>query len=403
MSDANVAAPAAAPSTPAPRSEVVGSTLAPTNSPDTGVDLFAKALARHEGRVPAKGAETPAKAKADAAQPTDTGKAIPTKDPVTGKFQKAEGAETVAAEAETENPAEKAGEESPEDQGDVAEEAEEGVELADTLEGLAEQLEMTPDELASHIKVKVGDKTVPLSEALKGASADVEGVKTKLAEDRKAFDAAVGQARETLKGKMDVADALLGYIQKQVGSEPDWDAVYREHGADVYTQTKLQWEKQTKGLNEALQAHAALKQQDKAERDSKAAEMRAKEAEKLLSKRAEWKDPAKRAEASAAIAEYAEKHLGMSSEEFNAISDHRAYLTLHDAAMYRASLKQQSATLRRVATIKPFMKAGAKAPRINPADKSRNDAIQRLRTNPRDQDAGVSLFEAKLQRLAGKR
>lgn len=311
-----------------------------------------------------------------------------------GKFISKEAAAPVkepALEAEVE--------ESPEPAQEPAKEAvaEEGPELADTIEGVAEQLGLTPEELTAHLKVKVGDKTVTLAEALsKRASVDEEQ-SAQLQEARTKFQGDVAQAQQTWQQKFSMLDAALQTAFHTMGPKPDLDAILASGGAEAYLKAKNEWDAKEGAFRQAVQARDQLAGQQTTEQKQRLDQARQTEREKLFKARPDWKDAKVRAEISSANHAFA-KSLGFSDEEYSNLIDHRAFIVLDDARRWNELQSKQPAIEKKLLRLPPVLRPGTRqTQRVNPNQAKASQAMARLSKNPKDVQAGIALFQGLLK------
>ena len=86
----------------------------------------------------------------------------------------------------------------------------------------------------------------------------------------------------------------------------------------------------------------------------------------------------------------AEKHFGITAEEFNGFTDHRHYKVLKDALAYRAAQAKTEAAVK-VVRAKPKLVKGAARSSVNQKDARRADAMSRLRDSGSLEDAADAL------------
>lgn len=378
MSDAAAAAPAAAPAQGLPASASEGEAALFSN-------LFQPKEAPAQGSESTQGTGNPELTKGPQRGPD-------------GKFLKAEGAENAATVNQPDS-AEQADEQTPPDPAAKAEGQAESVELAEDIEEFAKQIGLEKsDDLLGHLKVKVGDKTVTLAEALKSYAPGAKEAETRLAEDRKLFEQTASQAAQNYQQRMSEVDALLGALRQSIGQEPDWNKVYAENSVEEYNRQRLQWENSSKWLNGIIQQRLQLQQKDMTELNEKRGKSRSEQQAKLLEKMPDWKDEGKRKEAASLIQDYAVNKLGLSPEEFSGIDRHEAYITFWEAAQWRALQAKKPEIEKKVLKLPPVLKPGMRAPKTDQNAATNKALIARLSRNPKDTDAGAALFSGLFKR-----
>lgn len=281
-----------------------------------------------------------------------------------------------------------------------AEEPEE-IALADDLDGLAEQLGMKPDELAEHVKVKVGDSQIPLAEILKGYSPEAKAKETELAEHRQKFDEAVSQARTTWQQKIAEGDRFLAMAKANIAQKPDkayWDNLLASDPGE-YLRQERQWKEYEASVETAL--HERLKIQDREQGDLK------KQKEKMLGEQyallvkalPDLNDEAKWKTWTGDIRAYA-KSVGISDDLLADVHHHQAWVMMDKARKWDALQKGKAEVTKKLAKLPPVtLKPGVKSRPMDDATRNLLDARKRLaRSGGKDEEAGAALFERMFQR-----
>ncbi len=335
------------------------------------------ALFDFESKAAAKAEETtkaPAKGKETVAPPEDEqgSEAPPTE---------VEGAEETEAE-----PKEKEAEEP------------EGITLADDLDGLAEQVGMKPDELAAYLKVKVGDKSIPLADVLKGYSPEAKAREAELAESRVKFDEAVGQARTTWQQKMQQVDGLLGYLKGQFSQRqlPDaklLDPQHPEYDPARYLREKEAFGQDQEAFQQIMGARLQIQQHEQAEAQVQKEKMLGEQYNLLVKALPDLADEGKWKAWAGDIRAYA-KSVGLSDDLLADVHHHQAWVMMDKARKWDALQKGKAEINKRIGKLPPLsLKPGVKSRPMDESTRTLLDARKRLARNGNDPDAGAALFE----------
>ena len=211
-------------------------------------------------------------------------------------------------------------------------------------------------------------------------------------DDRKALETEQNQVRTALKSQVEQTQALFKFAEDQLLAEYkgiDWKALQEQ---DPGRAALLHQQYQTRAgqisahlqqLTQAKEAEARRAQEDYVK-------ALPQQREKLLDLNPTWRDPAKFEADRKVMIEYG-KARGLTDEQLN-ITDPIAVMILHDAARYRAIETAKPAVLKQVRAAPQMAKPGARVDR-NPKANSYNQAVERMRANPRDLDAQAAVFE----------
>lgn len=304
-------------------------------------------------------------------RPEPSGEAAATREVVTPP-ETEDASPSVPAEAESElaegeespEPAEAESEAEPEEPSE-----EQGV--TPTLKALAEALEVDEDllrdQLQLNVKVNGKDETVTLAEALKGyqREADYTRRTMELGDQRRQFEAQVGQAASQLEAKHKEADTLLTYLADKLdfGWTKDRLEALRSEDPAQYMAVK-------DALDDNRRAYLAAKaarEKDFADRDAAQKEQfvtwRKEQQRLLLTKMPELADVAKQAKFESEVSKYLNGQ-GFTQEDvtqFMKTFDHRHALIIRDAMRYRASKADAETTKIKLKALPKKAKAGAKS------------------------------------------
>lgn len=195
-----------------------------------------------------------------------------------------------------------------------------------------------------------GERKLKLSELREGylRLADYTRKTQAVAQERKAAEAAKAEAEIAKQQLME----SLQYWAVPVVQEPDWAALARTKPPQEYLAIKADWDARQ---GKAQKAREAWEQAQAAER----AQRVQSERDKLLEAIPEWRDQAK-AKADAEKMMARARDYGFSPEELAEVTDHRVFRALRDAAAYRELQEAKPAVTKKVASVQPALKPGAK-------------------------------------------
>lgn len=235
-----------------------------------------------------------------------------------------------------------------------------------------EQESEAPETSYFTVKVNGEDLQVSQEDLISGYSkgADYTRKTTELAEQRKAFEAERTKKFQALDQQIENLDAVIKASEEKI----NWDEI-RELDPSEYLRLK---EQQSHRRETAEKAKAEKQKLIKQEKDIHIQQ----ESAALFNARPEWKDDAKRTEALTKINDYA-KSLGFSDSEIDDITDHKHFLVLHDAALYRDMMAKSKAVKKEIKkapkTIKPRQGASRKS--------TNDDALARFKKTKSEADA----------------
>ena len=304
--------------------------------------------------------------------------------------------EEVEAEAETEPSSEDSEEVEPET-----------VELPDTLDGLAEELGVAPEDLAEHLKMTVvvngESREVTLAEAKTGQQLDQDyRQKTmELADKRKAHDAEHQQVLERWQQRVARLDEAIT-LSEGMFAEPDREEMNRllEEDPWQYQKVKAYHDERRQGL-EKLKAERQNARDEQVKEVQKAqTEFRAEQQKLLAEKFPDVRDPEKLRMFETSAQEYLKRN-GYSEEEVSqafTLFDHRNILMLRDAMNYNAMKKGTKELTKKVKALPKVQKPGSTNTKSDPLTASRDRLLRLKKTGTKQQqtDAAVELVRARL-------
>ena len=185
---------------------------------------------------------------------------------------------------------------------EVEPETSEEIELPETLEALAEALEVNVDDLAKHLKVtrKVGGtpESITLADALRDHQlyADYQAKTSELAEQRRVVDAERSQHTQAWQQRFSQLDDLIGGLHAQINTGPsdeDLDRILLEEGPETFLKAKGQRDRFKTTLDQAMQKRQEELQRYQHDNSQRQAEFRAKQQNMLLSRMPELASPEK--------------------------------------------------------------------------------------------------------------
>lgn len=307
-----------------------------------------------------------------------------------------------------EAPAEEAGVETSDAETEDVEPDEESVELPDTIDGLAEELGVSPEDLAEHLKIAVtvnGEKKeVTLSEARMGQQRDQDyRQKTmELADQRKALEAESSQALERWQQSVQRLDETIDTFNVLL-AEPSREEMNRLLETDPvqYQRVKAQLDERREILEKAKGEQRKLREDAVREAQANQTKYRAEQQSLLAEKFPDVRDPEKLQKFERAAADYL-KVMGYSDEEVTrafTFFDHRNILMLGDAMKYRAMENGKGELTKKVKRIPKVQKPGTTSKRDTDKLTASKDRLLRLKKsgNRRQQtDAAVDFVQNRL-------
>lgn len=277
----------------------------------------------------------------------------------------------------------------------------------ETIDQLAEALEMTPEEFMESIKIsrKIDgvEESVTLAELRNGnqRDADYRRKTTELAEQRKAAQAEVEQNRQVFAQKLREVAAMQTNLENQMIGEYnaiDWNRLELTDREEWLIQRQKFGERQAQlaQFKEQTQQSYAdqlreLQEQEQAELQSRLA----RENEMLLSKVPEWSDPLTRERENKQIIEFLADY-GFSGDDVKSVSDHRLVMLIRDAFQSSGRTKQIDVAKAKVKTLPKILKPGAKTDKTVTKQTSELEARKRLKANGHSTDEIAKYLESRL-------
>lgn len=278
-----------------------------------------------------------------------------------------------------------------------AQAAEEGPEYANVEDYLQKAGIERESFLTLPIRVKVDGKDldVPLSDVVKnyGLEKHFQAKSVAFAEQQRAWEATQAQARAALEQQLTQAQALGNLAHQQLLGQYqsiDWNKLRADDPAQ-WAVLNTEFNQRAGAIQQHLAAVEAQRQQMAQAQQLQTLQALPAERSRMLDARPEWRDEAKFQAARGEMRSYAQK-LGFTDAELAGVFDHRYVLALHDAARYAALQAASPEAVKRVRAAPQVAAPGARTQR-DPNVTALQQARERLRKNPRSQEAQLGVFE----------
>ena len=213
---------------------------------------------------------------------------------------------------------------------------EEGVEVPDSIEGLAAQFGVEEAELSEHIKVRVNGSALPVAEVAKGyLRQDDYTNKTKaLSEDRKAMEAEKIELSSTQQRDVQYLYALNQEIEGLLGSVEIPAGLEHEDPDRFNTLRWQKWENEKK-IGEVKSKIAWAQEQLTAQREQAKSNFYAEQSQKLTEK---W--PGVTKEDVSKVREFIRDDYGFTDEEAGDFADARGLVLIRDFMKAKKELSE---------------------------------------------------------------
>jgi hypothetical protein len=283
------------------------------------------------------------------------------------------------------------------DKPEAAQEAEETPQYSSLNEMLAAHKIDPESVMGLHVTAKIDGKEmqVPLSDVLKSyqleghvnnKSIELSNQKTQFEQERTQWQQATQQALHQHQAMGNLALNMLNHDYQRI----DWNGLRATNPAE-FAALQAEFGQRQQQIQGFLQQVDQAKQQEDQQREAALRQSLTQENDKLMNARPEWRNPDAFTKDRDQMQQYA-RSLGFQDAELNAIYDHRYMLILHDAARYRALQAATPQALKQVRQAPPMAKPGSRVD-SNPNVAKRQQVMDRLGRNPRDQDAQAAAFE----------
>lgn len=326
---------------------------------------------------------------------------------ITERPPQAPAPEGEAPPAESEEPKKEAEKEEPKE-GEEPEERAEGDEVEiQTLDQLAEALEVDAEDLAKNLKIKVGEEEMTIAEAVEraGHAPAPAQMAAMLGEQLQVTQEAEKQRTQLFQ---DGQSSFLGVIQALISDAESRGGFSEEDLALLKRDYPEQWAVKVQERNELYARfdhsikHARANQQLHEQRRSEISTQRAaQEGMKMIEAIPEWRDGERAVKEATEIAEYIQHRYHFSVEEMADMPDHRLALAFRDLfiadkAKEKSVKAKQTLTEKLVKAKRSIVPTRPRRAREDPAATKRAAARKRMRdasgdpTRSRDYEDAVS-------------
>lgn len=248
-----------------------------------------------------------------------------------------------------------------------------------------------------HVTTKVDgvEKQVPLADVLKSyqleghvnnKSIELSNQKTAFEQKLNEWSQANQQAIQQHQMMAQTAIQMLNHDYQKV----DWNTLRTQNPAE-FAALQTEFQQRQAQIGQFAQQVQMMAQHEEQQKQLALHQTLAKENDQLMNARPEWRNPDAFNKDRDQMKQYA-RSLGFQDAELNAIYDHRYMLILHDAARFRALQAATPEALRQVRQAPPMAKPGSRVD-VNPQEAKKQQALDRLKRNPRDQDAQAAAFD----------
>ena len=229
------------------------------------------------------------------------------------------------------------------------------------------------EESEEELTFEVGGETLSAEELKLGylRQSDYTQKTQNLAESRKAAEAQIEETTATMSALLSAAGADLSRFQGV-----DWERAAVEN-PEQYKQAKASFE-QTRSTYEFIKAQSDQYQEQQ--------QQQAETAQKLKTNIPNWSN-----DLYYSIGEYAQKDLGVSSEEFNQVADHRIITALYKAMQFDQAKTVAAKKKIKASPTKTLSGGKADATKATQSESSRK-ASERLRRTGRVEDAAAVIL-----------
>lgn len=235
------------------------------------------------------------------------------------------------------------------------------------------------------VKVNGEELTVTFDELRNGyqRDSDYRQKTSKLADERRTLEAERAHNAEVLKG---IIPALQLQFQDKFANV-NWTELAQSDPAK-YVALRAEADQAAMRLNQAIAEQNRIEEQTKAQREAEFKEYVSSEKAKLLEKVPYLKDPEK-SKAFRDKVQQAAVEFGFTKDDVAKITDHRALLVLHDAALYREAQKAKAQAAKQKPV--PQVQKPGNVTRIDPKSAAVSAAQERFSKSGRVDDLAAVL------------
>ncbi|NUY33289.1 hypothetical protein F0160_22655 [Paraburkholderia sp. JPY303] len=248
-----------------------------------------------------------------------------------------------------------------------------------------------------HVTAKIDGKEtqVPLSDVLKSYQLEghVNNKSIELSNQRTQFEQERTAARTQFQQQIQQNTALGNLAMQMLTHEyqkVDWNGLRANNPAEFAALNAEFQQRHGQIQNYIAAVQQAAQDADRQQQDTMRQALSG-EQEKLMNAVPEWRNQETFTKDREAMSQYA-RSLGFQDAELSQIYDHRYMRILHDAARYQALQASKPQALKQVRQAPPMAKPGSRVD-SNPSAAKRQQVMDRLSRNPRDQDAQAAAFD----------
>jgi len=273
-----------------------------------------------------------------------------------------------------------------------------------TVDDLAEALDMPLEDVMANMKgrVKINgqEQEVTLSDLKNGyqMEADYRRKTAELAEQRKAFEAESQSKQQEIESRLINLQSISDSAEQSLlaeYNEVNWKELEQDDPTDYLIQKQKKSEaykqlQQTK--QQELEEAKRLTKEQEAKNQQAYQETLNREYGLMLEQNPEWQDEAVFKKDQAQIQTYLQTK-GISETEINQLIDHRIVNILRDALKAQADISKVEIAKKKVKKLPKVLKAGAKQTRQDVASKAKSDDVSRFKKTGTREDLQAALLE----------
>jgi hypothetical protein len=251
--------------------------------------------------------------------------------------------------------------------------------------------------LGLHVTTKIDgvETQVPLADVIKSYQLEghVNNKSIELSNQKTAFDQEQQQWRQAAQQQLQTHQAMAQAAMQMLNHDyqkVDWNTLRVQNPAE-FAALQAEFQQRQGQIGQFVTQVQMMAQQEEQQKRLALQQSLAQENDRLMNARPEWRNPDAFNKARDSMKQYA-RSLGFQDAELNSIYDHRYMLILSDAASYRALQAATPQALKQVRQAPPMAKPGSRVD-VNPQEAKKQQALDRLKRNPRDQDAQAAAFD----------
>ena len=277
-----------------------------------------------------------------------------------------------------------------------------------SLDDLAEALEMAPDQVAETMKLKVKVDGVEGEATLKDVIKSYQLERTlherlsAQAEERKAFEAQLTQLNTTLNERLEEASSTVEAVEMLMAEEyqsVDWEDLKESDPTEYMLKQQEIRDKYSRVQQrkaEIAQARAEDQKKQQEEVQTRYRDYLNQQKQLLLEKVPEWSDEKQLKTDLAAVQDYM-RSMGATDAEISQIRDHRVFLMALKAMRYDQVNAKAEPKMKQMKSKPKFVKPGVRKDPATVSEKRKKDAFKRAQSaNTDDAWAEALLASGKL-------